>query len=697
MNAFEAEELRQNTFEELSRSSSPKERLFILKRYYSLLLNDSIDFIADAFLSEYLDDFLKSAAKFEVFFSPPSVTENVLAVLNDLKKHDAISNQFDKITNIENRLHSKLLLLNEILEEKELDKFDSNKLHVPMLEKNLSPDYDLSIGSLETLTISIKKNSEINKFIIVPSSGSNDDNLMEQVNKSWRTSVEYFRKYGGKVKDFHTVIIHFDNQLGNYTGISFGAALTICFIEELIKYYNFSYLINIRKNVAVTGGFNNEGDLISITENLIIKKLEIVFYSHIKIFVVPEGNRHSLENYLIELRRTYPDRKLEIIGIKNLQDLFNRRNILDIRKQNPVKRTLRYAKKNYVVAILLLILFALSGYFYVFNFDDNPAMLKMDEYNLLVQNNSGKVLWSKKVDYDLRFPNYVLRYMTKIISLNNKKENDVLICGLDRTGIKNKKEFGSIFCFNYLGKELWHYQFKDTVKSYGENLEPIYNCILIDTITIKGKQLLVAKATNGPSFSSAIFTLDLKSGSRVGTTFWNPGFVEEGIIKRFPDDKELIIFAGNNNGYERPFIGGIQLDKLTGYAPSTHYYTFLNMKPAYLDFYLLLPETDYLKHFTVFRGGCIEQGSLYDSERENKIEFTTCEKDIDEASLNYRLDYNFKDISIIVDSNFRLERDTAVAHGLLKLPLTDTPQYCKILEDQVLYWNGKRFVKKDKL
>ncbi len=697
MTVFEIEELRQKVLNFLSESKSCRQRLFFIKDFYSAVLGSKNNSIIDSYIAEFISEYLECVERFEVFCFPPDITYEIINQLNVLKEIASAESYTLRIEKLVSSLSSKLTILYKILNGEEGIEERNNKLLFPLVESSAGINNQIPIGALETFTIDISRSKDKDEFIVVPSYESSAQSLFEQVHISWDIAYNFVKQHYAKIGRFHKIVINFDHRYGNYTGFSLGAALTLEFIQGIISLYNFPFSISIKNGITITGGFENNKSFLSIGKETIENKVSMVFYSTAKSFVVPEESKQWAVEKLNELKKNYPNRNLEIIGVSTLQDLLNRRNLVDIKEQNAAVRGLKIVKQNLPLSASLLILVIVIIYFYLFNFDNNPALLYVHGNNLFVENSSGKVLWSKGIEIDPQFASSTLRYNAKIVDVNNDKKNEVVLSGVILPDLKNKKEYGGIFCYNYLGKQLWHYDFKDTVKSYGENLEPVYSCGLIDTATYQGEKLLVAKATNGPSFSSAIFTLDLKSGKRVGTAFWNSGHINEGIIQRMPDHKDLIIFVGSNNGYERAFIGGVELNKLAGYSPSTPYYTFLNMKPADLNFYILIPETDYLKHFTVFRGGCIEPGSLHDSEKERKIHFVTCEKQYYESSLDYRLDYNFKDMSIVVDSNFRLERDTAVAHGILQPPFTDTPQYCKLLEDQILYWNGKNFVHKNDL
>ena len=61
--------------------------------------------------------------------------------------------------------------------------------------------------------------------------------------------------------------------------------------------------------------------------------------------------------------------------------------------------------------------------------------------------------------------------------------------------------------------------------------------------------------------------------------------------------------------------------------------------------------------------------------------------------LIYLINMDLKNIEIVPGDAFRIKRDSLVRAGILKYPLTDTPEYCKLLLSQILYWNGKEFIK----
>ena len=696
MDAFEAEQLKHQVQDFLSESASPRRKLIILRSYYKILIEDSPKLIAKAYINEFLEEFIISIKNYEVFYFKPQLTADLLELLNKIKQFQIAQKTIDSIDEVSNAIKIKLDQLNSVLDGNELIIGDHQNLYFPLLEKE-NQQQIYSIGTLETLTIDIKKNSIEDTFIIIPSSEIIDELLLKQIKISWQIAIDFIKRHIRILNKYHKVIIHFDHRWGNYSGSSLGAALTITFIEELIKFYNLSFIISIKNNIALTGGFDEKGILNKLDEIIIEKKLETVFYSFIKMFIVPEENKIYVQKKLDDLKEHYPNRDLQIIGITDLQDLLNRRNLIDIKRQNPVVRTTKYARKNWVVTILILIILLLSGYFYEFNFDDNPAILHNTGRTLFLENKKGRVLWTKELIYnfdDYTFPIYPPQFEI-ITDINHDMKNEVILTGeLEKNKPTSMKY---IFCYNYLGKKLWQYKFEDSIRTKSEILSTNYGQMFIDTATIDNKLNLIAISQNDDSFSSAIYRLDCLTGKRIGTTLWQGGFFCQGLIKKFPNDQHrMLIFISNNNGLEKIAVGGIYLKDLEGQTPSTPYYTYLNIKKAKLKFYITFDKTDYLKYLKIYRTESFQIGSLYDIPSEKTIKFTLYNGAYtNSAMITYSMNYNFKDFECTITDPYRVIRDTLVAHGKLLPPLTDTPEYRKLLEDQILFWNGKKFVKKD--
>ncbi len=217
-------------------------------------------------------------------------------------------------------------------------------------------------------------------------------------------------------------------MLGIYEGNSLSIALTLGFIEELLKLYNAPTIVKIKDKIAFTGGIDEAGNIEEVTKEIIENKTYNIFFSPVETFVIHRNDEPFALTRLAELKKEFPERKLEIVGVTTLDDLLNRRNLVDIRKQNPVVKVGKIAKKNalsFTFATLLIAVFIFSG---LWDFDDNPAMLFNERNVLYVKNQNGKVLWTKEMVFDIKTETgNKIPFSQKIVDIDNDGINEILI------------------------------------------------------------------------------------------------------------------------------------------------------------------------------------------------------------------------------------------------------------------------------
>ena len=152
-----------------------------------------------------------------------------------------------------------------------------------------------------------------------------------------------------------------------------------------------------------------------------------------------------------------------------------------------------------------------------------------------------------------------------------------------------------------------------------------------------------------------------------------------------------------DNGYEDAVFFGYEIDTLTKVRLTTDKYLIRGHQIADLITYIRLPKTDY-DEYKKFRTPGISEKSFVDIKSSRTYQFYTTDYLNDYSScLWYQIDYNLRDVNIIVDSRFRVMRDTLVAHGKLPLPYTDTPEYVEIQKNKILYWKNGKWVKRKEL
>jgi len=313
-----------------------------------------------------------------------------------------------------------------------------------------------------------------------------------QCKNSWELALNLSKNYVKKPYHFHEVIINFDKKEGFYQGNSLGIALSLSFLEQILMFYNPTYLIKIKEQTALTGGITETGKVLSTSEEIIKQKVANVFYSELNSFVLPKCDEPFANYKLNQLKLKYPNRNLKLILVDDINDVLNRRDVVDIQKQKLIVRSAKFIKKNWLSAAATLIFSILFAYLYVLDLDDNPNSIGADGNAIYIKNKNGKVLWkinSIVTPYALQTKYFIKK--VKIVDINNDGVNEVISCLADYDITKTLNYIATqniLTCFDKTKKIVWTYQFKDYVKTSTNNLDNKYGSNnILDTITFCGE------------------------------------------------------------------------------------------------------------------------------------------------------------------------------------------------------------------
>jgi len=389
LNIIDTENKKDELREKLSASSSPREKVLLISEYFNILLVSVDENQIESFIIEFIESFIIALTLYSPVGINPSITEKLLKTTDVLTKLDFLKEFKEKITRAleENKLIYNILLSSL---RGEINKTpEAGKHYIPVMEET-SASSNIKPGLLETISVHLRKSKETRKFIIVPSGKELEKRLIDQVKISWGVAVEKSKKYLRKNIDRIEIVMSFDKRLGYYSGESLGTALSILFLEEILKFYNSPVIININSIAAITGGMDKDANILSVSEAIINEKTEVVFYSDINLFVVPKADEAAANEKLEKLEIQYPNRKLKLISVEDFDDVLNRRDIVEIRKQKIILRSAKFALKNWAAVLFLtMVIFLLYvGRFY--DFDTNPAILVNKGFWLSVQNKNGK-------------------------------------------------------------------------------------------------------------------------------------------------------------------------------------------------------------------------------------------------------------------------------------------------------------------
>ncbi|MBK8946423.1 MAG: hypothetical protein IPM32_14300 [Ignavibacteriae bacterium] len=691
------EEQRINLIIKRNNSSFPHLFISDYNSYFLTALKFNNPNVAEAFLQEFIDEFKYAVSKIGAFGTDIDFIANIVNQLKEIFDQRILFIPLSFLKDEILKLQNEVIKLGNILDGKEHNITQDQKAAFPLIYKKSNHGF---YGIVESVTVRINKSSSSNKFIIVPSEKKIEENIFSQCKNSWELAVSISKRFVKKTNEFHEVILSFDKKEGFYEGNSLGIALTFSFLEEILKFYNPTYTINLIGKIAFTGGINTCGEIQKSGNEIIEQKINTLFYSDSQVFIFHKDDEIHAKQTLHLLNNKYPNRKLRIESFDNIEAILNRRDLVEIKKQNPIIRSTKFIKKNWISAVSSLILSILFAYLFVVDWDDNPYTFYADGNSIYIKNKNGRTIWSFKshASPSSLKTNYACQFV-KIVDVNNDGSNEVISSLPDYSINKTANTPNAVTCFDKNKKIIWTYQFKDTVKTHTGHIAPDYGGYsIIDTTTLGGKKSIFLVSSSVNSFSSAIYGLELKTGKRLPGTFWASGHIVDGMVKDIEQDgKKEIIGIGYDNGFEDLVFFVYDLDTLKTVRLTSAEYLISNFPVRKMKAYIRIQKTDYDKYIGV-RTPTFNIGSFYEKEESQKFCLaTSIGLNQEEPAIGYEINPNLKDIDIVITSTYRVKRDSLVVHGKLKLPFTDTEEYCNILKSQIKYWNGKEFVSREQL
>ena len=272
MDILELEQKYTQLKELLSEHFSKRTKLLKISEFFSYILPIEDTNLKQAYTNEFIPDFLSCIIVLEIRGLNPSILltlQQQVELLREIKCDEVKQTKFDESLSL---LKEKILLMKDWVNGNTAASKDT-KIYFPVLEKNID---GFGNGYLESLAVEIKDGE--NKFHISPGEIENDEQLKAQIEICWKTALSICNRFVKKIKPKHTVFIHFENRLGIYIGGSLGIALTLSFIEALLKHYNSSTIINTNGVVSFTGCIDEQGFIEKLNEAALNEKLETFLF-----------------------------------------------------------------------------------------------------------------------------------------------------------------------------------------------------------------------------------------------------------------------------------------------------------------------------------------------------------------------------------------------------------------------------------
>lgn len=640
--------------------------------------------LLEATLTEFAPYFVRELSKFRVEGNQPGLTKRVIACAEKIRLAIQDETELSILTGSLLRLKKELKLQRLILSGNPRP----GQRHTPNFPVIETVEGSFSNCLLDTIRVVLRPGKGEDKFILHPATSKKDRELEDQIRTCYRFARRSVETGKSRLSKFFDVQIDLLSDLGIYSGRSFGALLTLLLVIELKKRLHPNRRFGLRADISVTGGIDADGNMLPTGKEAIEQKTKAVFFSFSNAFILPADDLVYAQKTLSELQRSRPNRKLELIAVKNINDIFNRRDIFRVSRKPVKQRVKEWARKYRYGALLFLPAIVLLGFFFAREFDNNPVSFELDGTNLLIKNKYGGVLWSwtvsKYIERDFNVTDLNTRIM--ISDINEDDGNEVIFS--DELFIRKDPQAERVLlCLNSDQEELWRFSMRDTLSSPKEsNIPPEFSLKIFDTVTINNSKRILLWTNSVPTYPSAIITIDPRTGKRFPGTIWNAGFIQQVAFEDIDDDQhEEIIFMAVDNGLKIQKIVACEFTDRE-YMLDTRSDYFLNGKLRFQPiFEISIPSTDY--NTTINK---VNKDIFFDRQirmdNDGRLKFFSRYHHSRE-SVMYTLVLKTKTLEIdyFIEGTYRDHRDSLVNAGKLPLPYTDTKEYTDILKNGVRY------------
>ncbi|MFA4923636.1 MAG: hypothetical protein WC557_05535 [Ignavibacteriaceae bacterium] len=278
------EEKRREIQKHLSTSFSPLKKLTLLNNFFFLLLSTSDKNILQAYGTGLIEPYTTFLNTYDISCVHPAKHQPVITTAEAIISSNAFPGTTNSLEQSLTLFKAKVKELVDTLNGKDAISPERNNYIFPLVD-TANGNGEL-YGMLDAVTVKITKGKQ-QLFLIIPSEKEIETRIKAQVETSWNVAVTYAKQFIKNISPQHEVIVSFDKRVGFYVGDSLGVALTLAYIHELFLFYNAPLTISANEGNCFTGNLFENGKIPSIGEENITKKVELVFYSAVKTFVLP--------------------------------------------------------------------------------------------------------------------------------------------------------------------------------------------------------------------------------------------------------------------------------------------------------------------------------------------------------------------------------------------------------------------------
>lgn len=512
-----------------------------------------------------------------------------------------------------------------------------------------------------------------------------------------------------KVKAHYRGGISFDLSSAIHDGESANLAIAALWHTRLLEVSNQRERYHINSQTAITGDVDKDGNVDPVDYKSIALKTRAAFFSWANILVVPSEQRNEFENELIKLSEKYPARKLKLIGVSHLKEIFFDRRATSHVVENRFKFYYKKAKshKNSMAsAPVIIVLLGIIGWLILGPVDQNPVDAEYRGEQMLLKNQFGQTIQSIQVgamiieDLNQVRSEYT-RNKVAFIDINHDGINEVIYSRNFNNENESKDE--ELVAYSVLGDSLiWTKQLRFDLQFpnkpfIDEDPFRVFNIQSIEDSANVSNQILVNVSHNN-FFPNLLLNLGAATGTELGS-YVHTGRINQILTYDLTEDgKDEIIGIGTNNAFDQATVAFfLRSDDINGHSPLTDEYKINGYQKANEIKYIRFPRSIVGDAFRMREMNNVP-GQIQIDEEEKTILFRVHDFLLrgdnpfqkDNADLLFYFNYDFEIQSIATDSNYDLWAKNLYEDG--RIPFEPDNEYFEAFKDSILYWEEDEFV-----
>jgi hypothetical protein len=461
------------------------------------------------------------------------------------------------------------------------------------------------------------------------------------------------------------------------------------------------YILN--SSAAVTGDVESDGKVAVVSPQSVSQKTKAAFYSSCEVLVVPQAQKEQFHIEIENLQKKYPSRKLDVVGVKNLRDLFYDRRVTEIARTGLFSHYLRNVleKTNSPVNLLLIILLLAALIALMHSpVDKNPVSFMFEGNSLVLANRYGVEITRMEVDnetarYQSSQRDIEVNPLVVLTDITGNGQNEVIWA---TRGSRADERPSIVKAYSLSADSLiWEKELKLNYDFPRQSalFETGLRSNQIGFIETENRNKLVINAGSSLYFQSVIFLLNVENGDII-SEYVHTGQLRAMILADLTENGvNEIILTGINNAFWGAVIVVLDVTNAQGYSPLTDEYRPEGLTPADEIVYILVPKTpigEYLSSIEKYNQG---RNLFFDSASrsvwaqiaEGRRYFRDYEEDV--YTIIY-LDSEMKPVGVGTNDLYDIIARELYEEGAI--PFIPGYEYFEEYMDSLLYWNGEDFV-----